>query len=128
MNLLRNLQEFGKRRSKHSLFITILIFAVSIFQGSIAHSGEPVTAGAYGDDWPFPFQSAEVACDPPGNSVVLRSDGKTYALNGKALGQIDKRGYLDHRDLMPRDADGYFLRGVSTVSDLIQKGLKHCNP
>ncbi len=96
-------------------------------EATVALGGEQVDSAAYGGDWPFPFETAEVTCDPPGSAVVLKADGKTYALNGKALGQMAKRGYLDSRDLMPRDGDGFFTKGISTVSDLIQRGLQLCN-
>jgi hypothetical protein len=104
-----------------------VVLAAILAGGTAAFGGEQVNGATYGDDWPFPFAQAEVACDPPGSSVVLKTDGKIYALNGRALGQMAKRGYLDSRDLMPRDSDGFFTKGVNTVSELIQRGLQLCN-
>lgn len=105
------------------------IFAIGVATGTAtaSYGGAQVSCASYGDDWPFPFDSAEVTCDPPGSSVVMKADGKTYALNGKARGQAAARGYLDHQDLMKRDKYGAFTKGVTTVSDLIALGLKQCH-
>lgn len=111
---------------KFSLATAVLVVLITS-QATSAFGGEQVSNAAYGDDWPFPFQIAELICDPPGNSIVLKTDVKTYALNGRALGQMDKRGYLDSRRLMSRDAGGSFENGVNTVSTLIQRGMRLCN-
>lgn len=102
--------------------------AISLLLGlpTIGLTQEQVSSSTFGDDWPFPFERAIVTCAPPGNSVVLKADGKTYVLNGKARGQADARGYLDHQDLLPRDEYGAFTKGVSTVSALIDRGLRQC--
>ncbi|BAC88181.1 YebY family protein [Gloeobacter violaceus] len=43
----------------------------------------PVSKAEYGERWPLAVQSGALDCPLPG-AVVLKADGKTYALNGTA--------------------------------------------
>lgn len=108
------------------IYLAASAMAAAVVLPTTALGRESVSSDSYVDDWPFSFDSGVVTCEPPGNSVILKADGKTYALNGKARGQVEKRGYVDVHDVMPRDDHGMFKKGVNTVSALIKIGLRFC--
>jgi len=50
-----------------------------------------ITSAEYGDSWPLKVNQAVLGCDPP-HILYVVVDGKTYALNGKALDSGLPRG------------------------------------
>lgn len=87
--------------------------------------GVVITKAEYGEDWPYTVDSGRLYCDPPGSAVVMESDGKVYALNGRAMGQAAQRGYLNARETITlRDENGYFT--IGDASSIIQRGLAMC--
>ena len=93
--------------------------------------GARVTAAQYGEDWPFPFQAATLRCHTRRvggtirSVITLRAEGVEVALNGVARGLQEYEDY--QRYMWPRDAvTGAFLKGVKTVSVLIEKGGSLC--
>jgi hypothetical protein len=91
-----------------------------------AENGILITKAEYGNDWPYTVDSGLLYCDPPGGNVVLKSGGKVYALNGRAMGNAKGKGYLNARDSITfRDKNGYFT--VGDVGKIISRGLSMCN-
>jgi Protein of unknown function (DUF2511) len=91
-----------------------------------AENGVLITKAEYGNDWPYTVDSGLLCCDPPGGNVVLKSEGKVYALNGRAMGNAKGKGYLNARDSITlRDKNGYFT--VGDVGKIISRGLSMCN-
>lgn len=87
--------------------------------------GEVITQEEYGSDWPYTVTSGRLYCDLPGSNVVMESDGKVYALNGRAMGNAKARGYTVARDTMTKkDENGYSTVGNS--QKIIQRGLSMC--
>jgi len=90
-----------------------------------SQKGELITKEEYGSDWPYSVQSGRLYCDTPGSNVVMKSGGKVYALNGRAMGNAKKRGYVIARDTIKlRDKDGFFT--VGSASKIIRRGLSKC--
>lgn len=88
--------------------------------------GVLITKVEYGADWPYTVDSGALYCDPPGSNVVMESDGKVYALNGRAMGNATERGYLNARETITlRDEYGYFT--VGDAGKIISRGLAMCN-
>ena len=91
-----------------------------------AESGILITKAEYGNDWPYTVDSGLLYCDPPGSNVVLKSEGKVYALNGRAMGSAKGKGYLKARDSITlRDKNGLFT--VGDVGKIINRGLSMCD-
>jgi len=89
-------------------------------------NGVLITKAEYGADWPYTVDSGLLHCDPPGSNVVLKAEGKVYALNGRAMGNATERGYLNARDTITlRDDNGYFT--IGNVGKIIDRGLAMCN-
>ena len=88
--------------------------------------GELITKNEYGGDWPYSVTSGRLYCDTPGSNVVMYSGGKVYALNGRAMGNAKKRGYVIARDsIFLKDENGYFTIGDN--QKIIKRGLAMCN-
>ncbi len=91
-----------------------------------AENGVLITKAEYGEDWPYTVDSGFLYCDPPGSNVVLRAEGKVYALNGRAMGNAAERGYLNARDSITlKDENGYLT--VGDVGNIIERGLSMCD-
>ena len=77
-----------------------------------------VTKEQYGKNWPYVINSGILTCDPPGSAVVFKSGGVTYAVNGRAIGFANSRGYVIARDTISNGTSAYTL---------IQAGLAICD-
>lgn len=87
--------------------------------------GVLITKADYGEDWPYTVESGRLYCDPPGSNVVMETDGRIYALNGRAMGNATQRGYLNARETITlQDEYGYFTVGDS--QKIISRGLSMC--
>ena len=82
--------------------------------------------------WPLTVNSGTISCDPvppvPGmpnvQLVTFTSNGRTYALNGIALGFAKRRGWLDIRAIWKDDPA---IPGLKIdISPLINRGLALC--
>ena len=106
-----------------SLLLILLIFLSSC---SDSGEGEEITQDEYGDDWPYTIRSGRLYCDKPGSNVVLETtNGVIYALNGRAMGNAKKRGYLIARDtITKKDENGYFT--IGNPGKIIERGLAMC--
>jgi hypothetical protein len=105
--------------------ITIIISILMLLSGC-SQPGETITKDEYGNDWPYLVTSGRLYCDPPGSNVVMASGGKIYALNGRAIGNARKRGYIDARkSITQRDENGYFT--IGNDRKIIERGLAMCN-
>ncbi len=53
-------------------------------------------------------------------------DGKVHALNGRAMGNVKNRGYLDVREnIAIKDGNGFFF--VGRPDKIIKRGLDMCS-
>lgn len=110
-------------------FITLTLF-LTLFP-SVAFSDQEkavcprnqtyVSADMYGVEWPFTINQGCLECKS--NAVIMHSNGKTYNINGKALGRY-KKVYIDSWEIRKPYADGGKM--VGCMDDLIQKGLNLC--
>lgn len=116
---------------KRFVILAVLSVAGCSEPGKHSMSEEPLSKGVeitkaeYGVEWPFTVDSGLLYCDAPGSNVVMLSNGKVYALNGRAMGSAAQRGYLNARDTITlKDANGYFTVGDS--AKIISRGLAMC--
>lgn len=87
--------------------------------------GVAITKTEYGADWPYTIDSGYLYCDAPGSNVVMAAAGRVYALNGRAMGNAAKRGYLNARETITlRDENGFFT--VGDTQKIIQRGFSLC--
>ncbi|MBA3449166.1 MAG: DUF2511 domain-containing protein [Pseudaminobacter sp.] len=116
-----------QRRNAQGTASVCLILAILAGCSKAEPDKVAVSRDQYGDDWPFPFDTGSVRCDPPGTVVVIDAEGQTYALNGKARGLVSKRDYIDPETFRERGEYGEFLNGVKTIPALIEVGLASCD-
>lgn len=113
------------------ILITILIAGTGCTEKSkpVQKTGIEINKTQYGVDWPFTFEKGTLECHPGENrklNVILIVDGKKYAVNGAAMDNARKLGFInDKAKLYLRDSDGFYTIGKSTR--IIQKGLELCN-
>lgn len=106
------------------LLMPLIILACSTGNDS-NQKGEIITKAEYGNDWPYTVESGRLYCDPPGSNVVLESSGKIYALNGRAMGNAEKRGYTIARDTITLK-DEYGGYSIGNANKIIERGLAMC--
>ena len=105
--------------TKRMLIIPLLLLS------GCSGKGEVITQEEYGGDWPYSVTSGRLYCEPPGSNIVMESGGKVYALNGRAMGNAKKRGYLIARDTITlKDKNGYFT--IGDTHKIIERGLAMC--
>lgn len=103
----------------------LLIVPYLVITVAIADPGELISVDEYGDDWPYTVESGRLYCDPPESNVVMEVEGKVYALNGRAMGNAKRRGYLNARDTITiKDENGFF--SVGRPDKIITRGLVMC--
>lgn len=80
-----------------------------------------VSRASMGEGWPFTVDEGVVACQGPTTSVVFKSEGRTYAVNGTA------RTHTDHPDIDPIWAADPNVQGLKiSMAPIIQLGLSLC--
>ncbi len=102
------------------------LLLLSAFLIGCSDPGVEISEEEYGEDWPYTVKSGRLYCDEPGSNVVLETaNGTVYALNGRAMGNAKKRGYLIARDsITKKDANGYFT--IGKTHKIIERGLAMC--
>lgn len=97
---------------------------------TVGSGQKEVSARQYEGDWPFPFQTATVQCQPRTFGSIRRpvvtmvGSGRRYALNGVARGLGE---FADHKQLLKTDPiTGAFLKGPRSIGDLIAAGVALC--
>ncbi|MBF9252442.1 DUF2511 domain-containing protein [Pontibacter sp. 172403-2] len=84
-------------------------------------------ASDFGEEWPFTTEEVEVFCD--GTAVFIKSEGNIYALNGRAMGQVEsKRTDITTKtyEEIWRDNPEIVGTKIPVPSEIIQKGLSMC--
>lgn len=88
-----------------------------------------VTAQEFGEQWGFTVPELRVTCvnhKYPGDAirphVLIHANGKTYGLNGAAMGS---GLYPSAREIMKKDKDGLYT--FSGPTEVLNQGLKICN-
>lgn len=68
-----------------SVFATLFIGLILVISCTPKQDGITITEKEYGDKWPFTVKEGVLECRN-GSEVVFTAEGKTYALNGTAVG------------------------------------------
>lgn len=55
-------------------------------------------ASDFGKAWPLTVSASVISC-LPGAQIVFQAGGKTYAMNGLAIGAADRNGWQDIRKI-----------------------------
>lgn len=83
-----------------------------------------VSRALLGDAWPLSIDEGTIVCDR--TAILLRApDGRLYAVNGTARGQIPKLGWIDVREITLPDPNIAGL--IMNVQPIIDQGLGLCN-
>lgn len=106
--------------------------------GPVARSGSVVlTPADFGGEWPIRAERLTLNCDPVANplsgdplhAITASIDGKTYAVNGTARGDMQSSGFSDFRDLCvpdPARADDLTPEFIEFHQALVDRGLALC--
>jgi hypothetical protein len=112
--------KFLKRRDLYHWLSVTKMVAVP-FERGLGTNEMSVNALMFGKDWPFTVTAGVLGCDGDREVVTFRNGGKTYALNGTAVG---KRRYLPVEAIWTRDRDIPGAR--KNIGPMIEKGLTLC--
>lgn len=83
-----------------------------------------VSRALMGDAWPLSIDEGTIVCDR--TAILLRApDGRLYAVNGTARGQVPKLGWIDVREITLPDPNIAGL--IMNVQPIIDQGLSLCN-
>lgn len=101
---------------------TPIIFGIILIATLWACAGESttITEKEYGENWPFTVSSGSLECRRA-HDVVLVSDGKVYALNGKARGN---KSYRDFNEIWRDNPE--FPGSKVPLGDIISRGSELC--
>lgn len=93
---------------------------------AIAAPPKLISAGDFGDDWPFTTEEMHLQC-LPGNAVVVTDPetGRMYGVNGAASGKARQLG-LERLDEIWADSGSIPETKVS-VGSVIEAGSKLCD-
>jgi hypothetical protein len=118
-------------RDVSSIAITLLLSACSLAPVSGTRS-VALKAKDYGDKWPFTVGEGFLSCEGAGvNAVLFTSGGVVYALNGSAIGAMEKggTGWADIREIRREhpDSDVYGTKFYVYIPGAWYKeGLRLC--
>ncbi len=118
-------------RDVSSIAIAFLLSACSLVSVSGTRS-VALKAKDYGDKWPFTVGEGFLSCEGAGvNAVLFTSGGVVYALNGSAIGKMNKggTGWVDIQKIRKAhpDSDIYGTKFyVSIPGAWFQEGLRLC--
>lgn len=107
------------------LTLVVSFFVVGIFAGcgEVNSSELPVSKEEFGDSWPLTVDSGYLECWKH-NAVIFHSNGKTYAVNGTAIGWRRSEGWRDIEEIWADDpTPGYYKIDISPILD---RGLTLC--
>lgn len=102
-----------------SVFVSLVIVAS---YGCGAAQERPLSRADLGADWPFTVDAGVLACEP-GNHVVFRTGGKTYAINGSAKGASATNGYVDSDPIVVRRPLGETKERVDRLAEADRQRL-----
>lgn len=116
------------RMWKYVVPVTLVLTAWTIWDQNKPEPSYVVTAAEYGEQWGFTANELRVTCrhhQYDGGSirphVLVEAGGKTYALNGAAMGS---GLYPSAREIMKKDKDGlYTFKGQTEV---LKRGVSMC--
>ncbi len=112
---------------KKTLIVLLLLFPAVVFAGDCPKNQAYVSADKYGDEWPFTVTEGCLQCKS--NAIVMHSGGKTYNINGKAIGRYKNR-YTDSWKILKPHPNKIVAEGGGkmNVRPIIKEGLKLCSP
>ena len=106
-----------------SLFIT----SVLLLSTSLVHAGTAnITESEYGEKWPLTVAGGALSCKPVGSLgiVTFTANGKTYAVNGTAMGQAKKNGWKEIDEIWKPNPT---IPGTKIdMEPILDKGLSLC--
>ena len=85
-----------------------------------------VTKAEYGNDWPLTVGEGDIECREV-ESVVFRSGGVVYALNGTARGRLKELPAIDAIWAFDDEYGGRKSGLRKNMGDLISRGLALCH-
>jgi len=80
-----------------ALVVVLLLFAVMFFAGDGEPTGQAITRGQVGPEWPFTVSHGVVYCIDE-REFIFETGGKKYPLNGWAMTFADRKGYEKRLD------------------------------
>lgn len=103
--------------------------AIVMVAGVLSSCGEnnssklTVSQAEFGDSWPLTVSSGYLECWKK-NAVLFHTGGRTYAVNGTALGWRHQEGWRDIKEIWADDPrPGYVGKDIGPLLD---RGLSLC--
>lgn len=103
-----------------NLVVSLLI--VASYGCGAAANERPLSRADIGADWPFTVDAGVLACEP-GNHVVFKANGTTYAINGSAKGAAARNGYADSNPIVARRPLGKTRERVDRIAEAERQRL-----
>lgn len=100
----------------------LMVSLVVISSGCAAANERSLSRADVGADWPFTVDAGVLACEP-GNHVVFKAGGKTYAINGSAKGAAAANGYVDSDPIVARRPLGETKERVDRLAEAERQRL-----
>ena len=102
--------------------LTAAAVVIGLFPMPSLATSTPVSREMMKDQWPFSITAGVLGCE--GQSVTLRANGHTYAINGSAKTQGKKLGWRDVREIWKDNPE---IPGTKMdIGPMINKGLLLC--
>lgn len=96
------------------------LWYIGAFSSQSADTGF-VSRSTLGERWPLTVESGTLHCE--GSAVTFVTGGTTYAVNGTAVGQMERRGWKDIGAIWALAEQGL----KKDISPLIDRGLALCS-
>lgn len=113
------------RKRLRTLIVTTILLSVALAAltscgGDLASNELRISRDDFGDDWPFTVDEGILACVGV-SEVVFKAGGKTYAVNGMAVGTGK---YAEVEEIW---ADNPSIPGTKkNIGPIIDRGLELC--
>jgi len=101
--------------------------SVLLLSTSFVHAGTAsIAESEYGEKWPLTVTEGTLSCKPIGSLgiVTFTANGKTYAVNGTAMGQAKKNGWKEIDEIWKPNPS---IPGTRiNMGPILDKGLSLC--
>lgn len=87
----------------------------------------PIQRSQFGSAWPFKVESGMLSCRR-GDEVVFEANGRVYAINGLARGNLERKGYIDLDAIWLQDPTNPDPHMRVDIGPMIDRGLTLCGP